>query len=142
MRSLNWITALAALMILLGGVQLIYWRYFDAPELSRIDLARVENPNDIHPDGHLLLHTKGCVFRPAVPGSAVRAIRNAYVYVLADNAVLHNSGCYEVTRDYPIPPSAVLGPHAYQICADYQVNPVKVTRFCGPPVPFEVTPPR
>lgn len=117
-----------------------YWLYFDDTNPLEVAIATVINPNDIHPGGHFLVHTKACVTRPAEPGSAVRTVRNSYVYILNDTSVINAAvGCFDTTKRYGLPLTAIMGPHTFQSCATYRINPLVDHVGCSPLVPFNVT---
>lgn len=138
-RSTDFLFRLSSIIILVSATTAIYWLFIDNPKFNTLEINRIDNADDIHVGGKIVVHTKGCVLVPTVPNSSERYIRNSYVFLINDLSVI-SEGCYERVRAYPVPPIAHLGAHTYQFCASFVLNPLKTVRRCNPPIPFMVLP--
>lgn len=125
-----------------AGSTLVYWQWFDNPELIYNQDIRSIGPVHLtnNPNPKLQLHSKFCLSRPTIPATTVRTITNAAKYFLADIAASLTVDCYDLMREISLPGSMVPGRHLYNFEVQFQVNPIKKSLGKIKPVPFEVVP--
>lgn len=137
-KIINTSFVVSAVILVSAGIMATYWQFIDDPIVNRINMQKVVNAGDIHPGGRLRLHVVGCSFFPSVANSGSRTIRNEFTFRLSDQSVV--AGCFDSTKEYPIPLDAHIGQHTYQFCAEWRINPIKTVLHCNEPVQFDVTP--
>lgn len=128
----------ALLVWLLCLIQVIYW-WLEEPVIYYNQNITIDKPV-YRNSKSLLLHSRFCQSRDALPGTATRMIKNAAVYHLTDTALIPQAGCYDVRRELDLPGGLVIGPHTYEFEATFQINPIKTVRARIQPVPFTVLP--
>lgn len=133
----RWLVRVSAVMIIVGGAILAYWQWFDRPQLNRVYEQRIMNPESIYPGGRLVMRIHACNFAKPVANSAMRFITNEFIFRIADTSVA-DIGCFNREVSYVIPSDAHRGPHTYQFCAEWRVNPIKTLLQCNPPIKFNV----